>query len=135
MAAKSILHKNVSKNEYPGYLSKATEFFDTMKDCLRQERWNSAALEAVHCCISANDALTIWGKGIKCTSSKHDDAAILLQSLAELKDIKSAANHLLRVIKKKNLVEYEQRNFIRSEAHEIVLHAERFYKWVCATIG
>lgn len=135
MSAKNILHKNVSKSEYSDFYSKATDFYDTMKDCLVNERWNSAALEAVHCCISANDALTIWAKGIKCTSSNHDDAVTLLQSLSNLSDIKQGAKHLLRVIKKKNLIEYERRNFSKHEASEIALHAERFFKWVNSLIS
>ncbi|MCX5751246.1 MAG: hypothetical protein NT099_06235 [Candidatus Saganbacteria bacterium] len=130
MAAKNILHKNVNKNESLGYFSKAAEFYDSMMDCFREERWNSAALEAVHCCISANDALTIWSKGIRCTSHNHDDAVTLLQSLSDLKDVKTGASHFLRVIKKKNLVEYEGKKFGKNEAAEIILHAERFFKWV-----
>jgi hypothetical protein len=129
LAAKNILHKNVNKNEYLDYFSKAAEFYDSMMDCFGKERWNSAALEAVHCCISANDALTVWARGIKCTSHHHDDAATLLQSLSDLKDVKTGANHFLRVIKKKNLVEYERRKFSKNEAEEIISHAERFFKW------
>lgn len=131
---RNILHKIVSKSEYPDFFSKASEFFDTMKSCLREGRWNSAALEAVHCSISANDALTIWAKGIKCTSPNHDDAVTLLQSLSDIKDIKNGANHLLKVIKKKNLIEYEKRKFNKNEAEEIALHAERFFKWVNSII-
>ena len=134
MAAKKILFKKVDRHEFQDYFTKASEFHDTMNECFERGRWNSAALEAVHCAISANDALTIWSQGIKCSSPNHEDAVTLLQSLAGIKEVKEGANHLLRVIKKKNLVEYEGRKFAQKEAEEILLHGDRFFKWVSSLV-
>lgn len=130
MSARKIVHKSIPKSEYKDYLKKAEEFFSTMQDCFINNRWNSACLEAVHAIICANDALTIWAKGIKCASPRHEDAVVLLQSLTELKGVKENATHLLRVIRKKSAVEYEGRGFSRKEAEDIVKHAERFLQWV-----
>ncbi len=44
-------------------------------------------------------------------------------------DSNRAAAHLKRLIEKKNLVEYEQRRLIRSEAVELADHARRSLKW------
>lgn len=130
MSAREILHKKVSKSDYKDYLRKSEEFYATMQDCFVNNRWNSACLEAVHAVICANDALIIWTRGIKCSSPRHEDAITLLQSVSELKGIKENANHLLRIIKKKNAVEYEGRNFNQNDAEEIVKHTERFIGWI-----
>jgi hypothetical protein len=45
-------------------------------------------------------------------------------------DAREKANILKRVIRKKNLIQYEKRNIYRSEAEEIVKSATRFYQWV-----
>lgn len=45
-------------------------------------------------------------------------------------DAKEKANILRRVIRKKNLIQYEKRNIYQSEAEEVVKAASRFYQWV-----
>lgn len=124
------MHQNVPKSEYKDYFKKAEEFYATMQDCFLKERWTSAALEAIHAAICANDTLTIFTRGVKCSSSRHEDAVTLLQSLTELDGIKANSIHLLRIIKKKNIVEYEKRSFTQKEAEEITRHTERFLDWV-----
>lgn len=116
MPAKKIVYQSVSKTEYKDYLKKAEEFYATMQDCFIDGRWTSSVLEAVYTAICANDALTIFTRGIKCSSPRHEDAVTLLQSLLELDGVKDNSNHLLRIIKKKNLVEYQGRCFTQKEA-------------------
>jgi len=130
MPAKKIVHQSVSKSEYKDYLKKAEEFYSTMQDCFVNGRWTSAALEAIHAAICANDALTIFTRGIKCSSPRHEDAVTLLQSLVELDGAKTHSTHLLRIIKKKNIIEYYGESFTQKEAEEITQHAERFFDWV-----
>jgi len=130
MSAKKIVHQNIFKSEYKNYLNKAEEFYRTMQECFINGRWTSAALEAIHAAICANDALTIFVKGIKCSSPRHEDAVTLLQGLTELDGVKVNSTHLLRIIKKKNTVEYYGESFSQKEAEEITQHAERFLNWV-----
>jgi HEPN domain-containing protein len=130
MPAKKIVHQSVSKSEYKDYLKKAEEFYATMQECFINGRWTSAALEAIHAAISVNDALTIFTRGIKCSSPRHEDAATLLQSLVELDGAKVNSRHLLQIVKKKNIVEYYGETFGQKEAEEITQHAERFFNWV-----
>ena len=101
-----------------------------MQDCFVNCRWTSAALEAIHAAICANDALTIFTKGIKCSSPRHEDAVTLLQGLTELDGAKTHSTHLLRIIKKKNTVEYYGGSFTQKEAEEITKQTERFFNWV-----
>ena len=130
MPAKQIVHQNIPNSEYKDYFRKAEEFYSTMRDCFARGKWTSAALEAVHAAICANDALTIFAKGIKCSSPRHEDAVTLLQGLTELENVKTNSSHLLRVIKQKNAVEYDRKSFSQKEAEEITKHAERFVEWV-----
>ena len=74
--------------------------------------------------------MTIFTRGIKCSSSRHEDALTLLQGITELDGVKTNAIHLLRIIKKKNQVEYEAGSFTQKETEEITKHAERFLDWV-----
>lgn len=134
MPPKTIVHQVVPKSEYKDYLKKAEEFYATMQDCFLEGRWTSAALEAIHAAICANDALTIFARGIKCSSPRHEDAVTLLQGLVELNDVKTNATHLLRIIKKKNAVEYDRRSFNQKEAEEITRHTERFIDWVTSIL-
>jgi len=130
MPTKKIVHHSISQAEYKDYLKKAEEFYATMQDCFVNGRWTSAALEAIHAAICANDALTIFARGIKCSSPCHEDTVTLLQSLVELDGVKTYSTHLLRIIKKKNMVDYHRETFIQKEAEEITIHAERFFNWV-----
>lgn len=134
MPAKKIVHQSVPNSEYKDYLKKAEEFYASMQDSFISGRWTSAALEAIHTAICANDALTIFAKGIKCSSSRHEDAVTLLQGLTELDGARVNSNHLLQIIKKKNIIEYEGRIFTPKEAEEITKHTERFLSWVRAIL-
>lgn len=130
MPAKKIVHQSVFKSEYKDYLKKAEEFYITMQECFLKGRWTSAALEAIHAAICANDALAIFTRGVKSSSFRHEDGVTLLQSLAEIEGVKDNSGHLLHIIKKKNIVEYEKRSFTQKEAEEITKHTERFLNWV-----
>jgi hypothetical protein len=134
MSAKKIVHQKVPKSEYRAYLTKAEEFYSTMQDCFIEGRWTSAALEAIHAAICANDALTIFARGIKCSSPRHEDTVTLLQGISELSGVKANAIHLLKIIKKKNQVEYGAVGFTQKETEEITKHAERFLDWVKAIL-
>ena len=101
-----------------------------MRDCISDAKWNSAALNAIHTGISANDATLICFYGIRSISPKHDDSVKLLRDLMKDERAKQAATHLSKLIYAKNMVEYESRLFTRSETHLIAKHTERFIEWV-----
>lgn len=91
--------------------------------------WNSTGLAAVHCVISANDALLAYFGGIRSVSPNHDDAAFILVETISTADVKSNATHLRRVIARKNLIEYESRLFTAVEAESTMKHTQRFLAW------
>ena len=115
---RKIKTKRAEKSAYRDYFLKAKEFLQTMQMACERKSWNSVGLEAVHCVISANDALLTFFGGIRCMAEDHRDAARLLTAVLNTENAK------------KNVVEYEGRLFSRLETEEVKLHAERFFDWV-----
>lgn len=101
-----------------------------MQESLRKEKWNAAALNAIHAGISANDALLTFHFGLRSISPKHDDAVRLLTSMMKRDDTEAKAKHLRRLISMKNIVEYEGRLFTKREAESLAKHTDRFLNWV-----
>ena len=119
----------IDKAKYSGFLKKAKEFISSMEDDLAKERWNSACLNAIHSAISANDALLACFHGIRSISPKHDDAVRLLISLFKTEEARKNAEHLQELIRRKNLLEYQDKLFSGSDAGTLSKHARRFLEW------
>jgi HEPN domain-containing protein len=130
MNPRKIPRKAVEKSKYRVYLNKAQDFYRAMRRSLDEGNWNSAGLEAVHCAISATDALLVYAGGIRCTSQDHGDAAQLLEETVHVPETARNSAHFLRIIEMKNIVEYEARNFTPKEAEDIARHVERYFAWV-----
>ncbi|MDO8668582.1 MAG: HEPN domain-containing protein [bacterium] len=121
------------KNEtsWKNYLIKAEQFFETAGAAYRGENWNAVGLNAVHSAISANDAITIYLKRIRSASEKHSDAVdLFLNVFNNHKEAREFSSHLLWLLSRKSLVEYEARLFYRKEAEDSIKHAERFLRWI-----
>lgn len=122
--------KKRDESNWKNYLIKAKEFFETARDAYLKENWNSTGLNSVHCAISANDALTIYYGKVRSISEKHSDAVeLLLGVFPEKEEAIKFSKHLLWLINKKNLIEYESRLFFSKEAKEALKHSERFLYW------
>jgi hypothetical protein len=128
--------KIVPETDWKNYLAKAGQFNETAQDAYRKENWNAVGLNAVHAAISANDALTVNLKKIRSASEKHGDAAgLLLETLPDDKEAKIFAKHLIWLINRKNLIEYESRLFYAKEAETALKHADRFLAWAKSKLG
>lgn len=62
-------------------------------------------------------------------SRNHNDAVTLLRTLMQGDRVKTAANHLSKLIYSKNMIEYEARLFKQDEAFALVNHAAKFMEW------
>ena len=130
MSPKKIKFRRIDKEKYKIYLKKANDFYETMLRAYQKDNWNSVGLEGVHCAISAVDALMIYRKGMRCASEDHKDSVEFFEQNIDSPEDKNYASQFRRIISKKNLVEYEDRNFTAKEAEEILKRAERFLNWV-----
>ncbi|MBI3582796.1 MAG: hypothetical protein HY096_02455 [Nitrospinae bacterium] len=123
----------VDKNQYRAFLAKAKDFSSMMDMSLREGKWNSAGLQAVHTVISASDAVIVYYGGVRSVELDHREVVGLLQDIIGEK-ASTAGRHVSRVIAKKNLVEYEERHIIQAEARDMVEHAKRFLDWVAGML-
>ena len=88
-------------------------------------------MNGVHCVISLIDAILIKYGGIRSVEEDHLIAVRLLNSTVGqiIKNVAQKSQTAKRIIAKKNLIEYENRDFIRSEALDMIRQVERFYTW------
>ena len=129
--AKQIKTRVVEKTDYQVYLKKGKEFYQTMFQAEKAENWNAVGLNGVHCVISLTDAILVKHSGIRSAGGDHMAAVELLTSTVtvKLKDREQRAQLARRVIAKKNLVEYENRDFSKSEALDLISRVQRFHDW------
>ena len=122
---------SVTRKQAQIYLKKAVEFLLDSKKAMKDGRWNSAGLLAIHSAISASDALLGHQAGFRSTSPDHKVAVDLLGRIGtDSKDWANQINRLGRILGKKNLVEYEARPLTEKEALNLVEWSDRFVRWV-----
>jgi len=126
----SVRVRHVDKAVFKNYLKKSEECFGAASECLRTGRWNAAVINAVHCGISACDALTVFMLGMRHAGERHEDAISLLQTVGLPKDVLTAkSKQLSRLLGIKNAAEYEERLMNENDAREAVRDTERFLSW------
>lgn len=133
MTAKKIKTVGVEKNDYKIFLKKAKDFYEVMLTARDTENWTAVGLNAVHCAISCCDAMLTFHLGIRSAGEDHMQAVDLLLRLPSTAD-DSEATTFKRIIAKKNLIAYENREFRQSEAMDILKLAERFYSWTISKL-
>jgi len=121
--------RRVPRSGAESYLKKAKEFFESLRHALQIGQWNTAGLTAVHCAISACDAVLVCFTEQRSASSDHEAAADLLESLSQVSGAGQKAETLRKILRHKNLIEYEDRPLTASEAHELAKLTERFFRW------
>jgi hypothetical protein len=127
----SAVHSSGAEN----YLKKAREYRDSMNQALADHRANAAALNGIHCAISAVDSLCVHFHGKRSSSKDHSDAVRLLAELFVDEESRRQANRLGMILAKKNQVEYEERIFSQAEAVSLAKHVERLFAWVASRLG
>lgn len=123
--------RNVNKSFYVNYLKKAEEFYGAAKGEYEKQNWNSCVLNAIHCAISAADALTVAFKGLRHVGERHTEVVNLLQSIEmDQQVLKSKTRQLLALLDVKNSTEYEEKLTSENGANVALKNAERFFLWV-----
>jgi len=125
---KHLKTRAVDQSEYTVYWNKAEEFYDTMRHAYKNRMWTSVGLNAVHCVISSCDALLVKSQGIRAAGDDHLQAVELF-GRSPIDGIEKQTVTVRRIIAKKNVIAYENREFRESDASDIFKQAERFYKW------
>jgi HEPN domain-containing protein len=125
----------VTEAEARVFLSKAEQFMSSAQDALAKGNWDAAVHNAVHGAISANDALLGARHGLRSSGQSHKDAATLLVEKEGTEDARKNAARFLKILSKKNLVQYEGRSVSEAEARALVTDATRFFEWSRSRAG
>jgi len=125
---KHLKTRAVDQNEYVVYWNKAEEFYETMQHAYKNRTWTAVGLNAVHCVISSCDAVLVKSQGIRSAGEDHMQAFELL-ARSPIEGIEKQTATVRRIIAKKNVIAYENREFRESEASDIFKQTERFYRW------
>ena len=121
--------RQVDKGDYVIYLNKAEEFYETMHQAYKKRMWTAVGLNAVHCAISSCDAILVYSKGLRSSGENHMQVLDLLTQTPTISGISKQVSSVRRIIAKKNVIAYENREFRQSDATDILKQAERFYTW------
>lgn len=133
MAPRKIKTQTVEKSDYKVFLKKAKDFYNIMLTARDTENWTALGLNAVHCAISCCDAMLAFHLGIRSISDDYMDAVDLLQRIPQFHN-SDELNTFKRIIAKKSVVAYENREFRQAEALDILKLTERFYNWTTSNL-
>lgn len=122
--------KPVDRNLAYNYIKKAEEFYETMKDAIDKKRWNAAASNAIHTGISAADSVSVFIKGLRSSSDKHEDVEKILRELQlDNKEVNDKVVQIKGLLSIKTSVEYEEKLVNEKMALSASKNAERLLKW------
>lgn len=123
--------RDVEKSLYINYLKRAEECLHAAKNSFSIQEWNAATINAIHSCISACDAICIYFLGKRHAGESHNDAVTIFRTIkVDDQEINTNANRALRILRIKNMAEYEERLVHRSEAEKVLKDCERFLEYV-----
>ena len=123
--------RDVTKSLYTNFFKKAEECFHASKNSFTVQEWNAAAINAIHSCIAACDTMCVYFLGKRHSGENHNDAVGPFKTIkAGDEEINANANRILRILRIKNIAEYEERLVYKSEAEKILRDCERLLEYV-----
>jgi len=122
---------DVTRALYTNYLKRAEECFHAASNSFSNQEWNASTINAIHACIAACDAMCVYFLGKRHVGENHGDAVKLFKKIrANDENINTNASRFLRIIRAKNMAEYEERLLFRPESEKIFKDCERFLDYV-----
>lgn len=120
----------VERSLYTNYLVRAEECLNAARHSLSLNQWNASAISAIHCGIASLDALCVYYLGQRHAGQNHEDAITLFRNIKQLnrEDIDGIANRVIKILRMKNMAEYEERLVHQAEAQNILKDAERLFE-------
>jgi len=122
--------RDVAKSLYSNFLKKAEECLHAAKNSFTNQEWNATTINAIHSCIAACDAICVYFLGKRHAGESHENAVSLFSTIKSGDEININANRMLRILRLKNMAEYEERLVHRSESEKILKDCERFLEYV-----
>ena len=122
--------RDVPKAQYSNYLQRAQECLSSARMACEREEWNSSAINSIHAVIAVADSVCVYFICKMHSGEDHNEAVKLFKSVKDDDDTATNANRISRVLRMKNMAEYEERLVTRSEAQKILQDAERLAEFV-----
>ncbi|MBI4681446.1 MAG: HEPN domain-containing protein [Nitrospirae bacterium] len=123
--------RDVTKSLYTNYLKRAEECLHAAKNSFAIQEWNASTINAIHSCIAACDAICVYFLGQRHAGETHNDAVNLFKTIKTGdEEINTNANRIVRILRIKNMAEYEERLVYKSEAEKVLKDCERFLEYV-----
>ena len=122
---------DVAKALYTNYLKRAEECFHAANNSSSSQEWNASTINAIHACIAACDAMCVYYLGKRHIGENHGGAVKLFKKIRTNDEkLSTNASRFLRIIRAKNMAEYEERLLFRPESEKILKDCERFLDYV-----
>ena len=94
------------------------------------QEWNSSTISAIHSYIAACDAICVYFLGKRHSGEDHNAAVNLFKTIKQNEAINTNENRMIRILRIKNIAEYEERLIYKSEAEKVLRNCERFFEFV-----
>ena len=123
--------RDVQKSLYVNFLKRSEECVHAAQTSFSNQEWNASAINAIHCCIAACDAMCVYFLGKRHAGEDHEEVVNLFMTVeGSSEEIKTNANRILRILRIKNMAEYEERLIYRPEAERVLKDCERLLEFV-----
>ncbi len=128
--------KSTDRHLYINFLKRSSECLKSADKALKDASYASASICAIHGCISAVDTLCVYYLSKRSTSSRHEDAAQLLMSVQSVKheELSGLKTKVLKILKVKNMAEYEERLIREKEAIKLCEDAREVLGFVVSKL-
>lgn len=128
--AHKLKTRDVQKSLYGNYLKRADECLHAARHSFNNQEWNAATINAIHCSIAACDAICVYFLGKRYAGDSHNETVTLFKTIKQNETISINVNRILRILRIKNMAEYEERLVYKSEAEKVLKDCERFVEFV-----
>lgn len=125
--------RKVEKYKYSNYLKRAEQFMEGAKEAFGKRNFDLCVSNAVHCGISASDAMCVAFQGKRPAGDDHRVASYMFSQIDN--ECREKATHLNRLIGLKTASEYGEENMTEKDAEEALKHSERFLSFVKSRLG
>ena len=121
--------RDISKSYYRNYLKRAEECVRAAEHAFANQDWNAVSINAIHACIAACDAMCVYFLGKRHAGESHNDAVALFKMIKSGEEINVNANRIARILRIKNMAEYEERLVYKYEAEKVFKDCRRFLEY------
>jgi len=106
------------------------ECLDAARNSFNSKKQNAATINAVHSCITACDAMCVYFLGKRYAGGSHNEAVTLFKTIKSSQEMDINANRIVRIMRIKNMAEYEERLVSKYEAKRILIDYERLFEYI-----